>query len=143
MSKNKSKLVKAIAAKEKEYDLLWSQLEEARKRRIIRCENCGKVHIIGKTELKIKLYYVSPYGCTEGDYYNESEWGFFCMKCKTQNRLLFNDDEKEDLFHDRYKYAFKSIERLTKEDLRRQFAELGITHWINNFSLDRKSWEVW
>lgn len=67
-----------------------TNLGDVRKRRKIGC-SCGKKHAIGTLELLITHWYVSPYGCTDGDYWNEGEWQFVCPSSGARNRLMFDD----------------------------------------------------
>jgi len=64
---------------------------------IIKCEDnyvhgngCGKGTKIKNLILIQTHWYVSPYGCTGGDYWKRGECNFICPKCEHRNRLLDN-----------------------------------------------------
>jgi hypothetical protein len=69
-------------------------------------KGCGK-----RTRVRDLVYiqthwYIHPYGCTEGDYWNKGEGQFDCPKCGNRNRL-YNRPEVEAL-----RRFFVSIEKV-------------------------------
>ncbi len=52
---------------------------------------CGARFQIGSLTYIQAHYYVSPYGCAGGDYWNQKEGGFDCPKCGYRNRLYTYD----------------------------------------------------
>lgn len=42
-----------------------------------------------------KEYYVQPYSCTGGDYWDHAEYAFVCSKCGVINRLLTISHEND------------------------------------------------
>ena len=75
---------------ENELNLLKDQKLEKEKNKIIKCGACKKGSKIRNLEFINAHYYVPPYGCTGGDYWNtdDSNSGFICVKCNIRNRLL-------------------------------------------------------
>jgi len=67
-------------------------LEEVKKRAAIKCARCGVSHAIARQEYIQTYWYVRPYGCTEGDYWNDGEAQWECPDCKFLNRF---DDRKD------------------------------------------------
>lgn len=50
-------------------------------------KGCGALHPIGELTYIQTHWYVSPHGCTGGDYWNEGEGAFVCPSCGHRNRL--------------------------------------------------------
>lgn len=65
---------------------LHEQLKKAQERQTVKCAACQKRSKVGDWELFVKLYYVPPSGCMEGDYSRESELAIKCPKCEFYNR---------------------------------------------------------
>jgi hypothetical protein len=63
-------------------------------------------------------WYESPWGCTGGDTWHESEANFICPKCKARNRPCKYYDWKliEDDKFSLIKYKFKNLEKEHKKD---------------------------
>lgn len=111
--------LKRIEAKLADLDAQRRSLEAKRDaelgRTLVRCSSnnygkgCGK-----KTSIKNLVYirthwYVSPYGCTGGDYWNEGEGQFVCPKCNHRNRLTDAWGEKGREKLSKLQWQFKSI----------------------------------
>lgn len=47
----------------------------------VKCLNCGEVHDAGSVKLLDIQFYVTPYGCTGGDYWTHSEYTIKCEGC--------------------------------------------------------------
>lgn len=105
--------------------------------------SCGKKHRIKDLDLLVTHWYVQPYGCTDGDYWNEGEFQFVCPKTKVINRLLFDDYaipwnkrgqldlSAEETFKRLYRNLFK-----TKKDTYGGAPDLG-TCCQNNYYVDK------
>lgn len=50
-------------------------------------KGCGALHAIKDLTYIQTHWYVSPHGCTGGDYWNEGEGAFVCPSCNHRNRL--------------------------------------------------------
>jgi hypothetical protein len=50
-------------------------------------KGCGALHPIKDLTYIQTHWYVSPYGCTGGGYWNEGEGAFVCPTCGHRNRL--------------------------------------------------------
>jgi len=70
---------------------------------------CGKEYKINQVIFIQTLYYVRPYGCTGGGYYNDSEGQWLCPDCGAKNRLIFQNKHIAEL-----KAHFKS--RITERE---------------------------
>ena len=95
-----------------------------RSTRYVRCETnvanrgngCGRLSAIHTIEYIRTHWYVRPYSCTGGDYWNEGEGQFICPKCGYRNRLICSgvgekivmDDPKRSGLQE-LQYQFKSI----------------------------------
>lgn len=66
---------------------LRAELDEARRRKRIKCEKCGKGTQVSKLIYVQTRWYVAPYSCTGGDYWKDGEGQFMCPKCEHVNRL--------------------------------------------------------
>ncbi len=91
---------------------LRAEQAEALGRKFVTCttnvaykgDGCGKKSQIRNLVYIQTHYYVSPYSCSGGDYWNEGEGQFDCPKCGYRNRLY---DRPEIMDLDRY---FEGIE---------------------------------
>lgn len=69
-----------------------------KKRYYLKCETnvankgkgCGKLLAVHTIQYIQTHWYVSPYSCTGGDYWNEGEGDFICPKCSYRNRLRWS-----------------------------------------------------
>lgn len=105
---------KQIATKIVELNELCSQEKTLLERKKIRCPRCKTYHTISKTELYQEHYYVSPHGCTGGDYWNTDEIGFLCTKCDNFITDYHNPKIKE------LKHLFKNITNVHECESRRR-----------------------
>lgn len=78
-----------------EQDTLHDQLDEIKARKTLKCQKCGKRTQVKKLTLIQTHWYVRPYGCTGGDYWNEGEKQFDCPKCGFRNRDYFDKKIKK------------------------------------------------
>jgi hypothetical protein len=51
-------------------------------------KGCGAVHKIKDLTYIATHWYVRPYSCTGGDYWNEGEGNFICPSCNHRNRMF-------------------------------------------------------
>lgn len=118
---------------------------ERANRRILCC--CGKMHSIKSLDLIVTHFYISPHGCTGGDYWLEGEWNFVCPK-GVNNRLLFNDDsvdwKKRDTVDVAAEPTFKRLyRRLFKSSTDEHKAHSGRPNNINYYvDKNRKKFEL-
>lgn len=56
---------------------------------------CGKSFAIGSLTYIQSHFYVSPHGCTGGDYWSQGEGGFKCPKCGFRNR--FHEYDRKEI----------------------------------------------
>lgn len=89
---------------------------ERNKGTLIRCtsqiatgKGCGELHPISTLEYIQTHWYVSPHGCTGGDYWKESEGQWICPSCGHRNRL-YASPEIEDL-----KSSFASVVKVHED----------------------------
>lgn len=56
----------------------------------VKCASCNSRHKIKNLTFIQAHFYVRPFGCTGGDYWNscKSDSGYKCLKCGVRNRLL-------------------------------------------------------
>lgn len=69
-------------------------IEERNAAALVKCTSqiatgpgCGQLHTIGELEYIQTHYYVSPHGCTGGDYWLPGEGNWVCPTCGHRNRL--------------------------------------------------------
>ena len=55
-------------------------------------KGCGKKSQIGKLIYIATYWYIQPYSCSEGDYWQEGEGQFDCPHCGHRNRLYEQPD---------------------------------------------------
>jgi hypothetical protein len=56
----------------------------------IKCDGCGKVHDADSIKLLDIQFYVTPHGCTGGDYWEHKEYAVHCKGCG--HMLTIRDD---------------------------------------------------
>jgi hypothetical protein len=82
-----------IAAIDETRKKAQGELLEANRRSIIKCTancygvGCGKRLQVGKLTYIQTHWYVRPYSCNDGDYWNRGEGQFDCPNCGHRNRL--------------------------------------------------------
>lgn len=88
---------------------LLAELDASKRRTLVTCtrncygDGCGAKTQIGKLIYIQTRWHVPPSGCTEGDYWLDSEGQFDCPKCGHRNRLY----DRKDI--EALKYQFKGI----------------------------------
>ena len=111
LQKDKKDLLSQINFKENEI------IKEARKYEI-KCRSCRSFFALGDVELAVwKKYYVEPFGCTDGDYYNDSnDIRILCPKCDQEHRFTkYEPMRKEGYLSDihesyvKFSNVFKNI----------------------------------
>ena len=104
IDKKIAKAEKAVSRAEVSLQERMKALSALKESSIVECYSCD-AELTVKDLIYIQYYnYVKPYGCTEGDYWQEHEGSFYCPECGEENRL-YNRKEVADL----RKY-FKSID---------------------------------
>ena len=96
LEKRKQSLLKSLKTIEQEIATEQSKI-------VIACSSCGVQRPIGDVVYIQTHWYVRPYSCTGGDYWNEGEGNFKCLSCGFLNRLY---DREE---YQKLKYRFKEI----------------------------------
>jgi DNA-directed RNA polymerase subunit RPC12/RpoP len=76
-----------LAALGEEVVGLKTQLDKAMRRKRIECSACGARSVVSSLTYIQTHWYVEPYSCTGGDYWNEGEGQFDCPRCGHRNRL--------------------------------------------------------
>ena len=75
-----------------------SLLAEAKKLRLT-CVHCKEIGELGTWSFVQDHYYISPSGCTEGDYWNTSRTNLCFVACPACNKMnyIYNHPEREPL----------------------------------------------
>lgn len=107
---------------------LLKQLDEERADFTFPC-GCGVPHKIKECEALEVMYYISPRGCTDGDYWDFSELNITCPNTGNRNRILFRsipevpwdkrghyDCNPEQQFLRMYRHLFKSVTKCYDKD---------------------------
>lgn len=119
---------------------LQKKLDAQKSNRKISCANCNEKHKIKDIDLIDVQYYVEPYSCAGGGYWNHSEYNFICPSCKIRNRFLTHLDYKLQydyrmtcsplrMFFWENVGLFKSVDDVKDKNQYGQF--------VNNFFLDK------
>jgi hypothetical protein len=107
-----------VAELEQEMKALEKKRDELLGRTLVQCINsrygkgCGKKHRICNLVYIRTHWYVQPYGCTGGDYWNEGEGNFICPACQHRNTLVDWHGRDPVIGREKLsglKYQFKSI----------------------------------
>lgn len=69
-----------------------AELDELRARKLIACDRCGRRTRVSRLVYLQTHWYVTPHGCTGGDYWRPGEGQFDCPKCGARNRLYDRPD---------------------------------------------------
>jgi DNA-directed RNA polymerase subunit M/transcription elongation factor TFIIS len=107
---------------------LREQLELEKTKTLVKCVACKR-----HTQVRLLTYlqthwYVSPSGCTGGDYWNSGEGQFVCPKCDYTNRL-YTDTIREYDSEDYKAKKRKSNAPIQKIlDLKRYFGKVVDTY---------------
>ena len=135
---------------------ILEKIDEKNSRKKIKCavKSCGKLHSIKNLTLIQTHHYVSPHGCTEGDYWNAGEMQFVCPDTKVINRIMLDNDDvawedrgeygndPESQFGERYASLFKEVIEGYGSSYRKDDEELAtddVTNgrWVNNYYVDK------
>lgn len=84
---------------------LKKELNETIAQDYVVCRKCEMGSKLKETVYIQTHWYVRPYSCTGGDYWNSGEGQFLCPKCNTRNRLL-SDAAK---VYEKMAHCFKEI----------------------------------
>lgn len=83
---------------------------------LIKCGHCGKMSKLGSWVFIWGHWYVEPWGCTGGDYWNAdsvdnhcSTSYIRCSKCGEESRLYHYGEERRNFFMS-HKYLFREVE---------------------------------
>ena len=75
---------------------LYEELEETKGRRQVTCPNCKKRTPVNQATIIIPHYYVAPYSCTGGAYWDRmNEYQFYCEKCDSFHRAYTGSFDKD------------------------------------------------
>jgi len=79
----------------KDIDILNQEVDDLRRRKIIKCLHCKKGTQLSKAVVIRDHHYISPRGCSEGDYWMDSkEFRFVCFKCGELSRAYIGSMEQ-------------------------------------------------
>ncbi len=92
MSRSASTITKDLTKVYNRAATLMDELDDARKRKLIKCESCQRATKVSTLTYLQTHFYVQPHGCTGGDYWREGEGQFVCPKCNATNRLYDRPD---------------------------------------------------
>lgn len=133
---------------------ILKKIAERNKKKSIDCEGCSKSHQIQDLTLIQTHLYVSPRGCTEGDYWNEGEMQFICPETEIINRMLFNNHDvhweerkkyannSEEQFRRNYKPLFKEVREVYEESKFRTVDNTYVDKNRGKFGLVKKRDEL-
>ena len=143
-----SKLLERRAKLEAEIAKIDITLEKLKGNRTLLC-GCGQKHKIKDLTLLRDYWYVEPYSCSAGDYYNEGEKAFICLDDSTvRNRIFDNGWKYKVSYSNRDKLENDIIKQFMREYKNRfraiidvyddKYKEIGVTHFYNNEYLGTK-----
>lgn len=91
-----------------------------KKRKMITCTNCNHKTQISKASIVRDHHYITPHGCTEGDYWLFSkEYHYYCNKCDGWSRAyIMNWETIEERAKNPDYMKSLDIERQKKDDNR-------------------------
>lgn len=96
LEKKKQSLLKSLRNIEQKIEVEQSKI-------LIDCTSCHAQHAISDLVYIQTHWYVQPYSCTGGDYWNEGEGNFKCPSCGYVNRTYKREE------YEKLKYRFKEI----------------------------------
>lgn len=102
------KIEKQISSLDKQIKTLEDERNKKRRSVFWPCPNCGKKTRINKLGILTEQFYVSPSGCTDGDYWLEGDKPIhyiICPKCDKEVRLYQEDTEAYRIAKE-YRYYF-------------------------------------
>lgn len=106
---------------------LEDTLETKRGNRMILCASCKKKHRIKNLAAIQTHWYVEPYGCTGGAYWNEGELQFICPTTNVINRILFFND-RDTKYAEKFRYLYKHLFKFTAST----YSTPDNIKWVNN-----------
>ena len=83
-----------IEQAEKEIDALQNRIKELKGKFKYKCPNCKKMSMLKKTDSVQHHFYVEPYGCTGGDYWNTAGVSWTCPKCESKLRPSYGERDE-------------------------------------------------
>ncbi len=119
---------------------LLEEIDKRNKKRTIQCYSCNNHHEIGELAAIQTHWYVSPHGCTGGDYWLEGELQFICPETGIVNRLLFDNcdvpwEERRDYENDPAA-QFKRMYKKLFQGVIDSYDKKTPGEWINNHYVD-------
>jgi len=130
-----------LAALERREESLLADLAVQRGLLEIECASCGGRHAVKDLTAVQTHWYVSPHGCTGGDYWKEGEMQFVCPRTGVRNRLLF--DNHDVPWDERNKYdnnpelQFRRVFRPLFREVLEEHDDARSPPWVNNHYVDR------
>lgn len=83
---------KRIKALEKELELCKSSLVTAQGDEYFFCPHCTQRTKVSGTTIVREHFYISPHGCTGGDYWRFNHYLVVCEKCSAVNKVIADSD---------------------------------------------------
>jgi len=120
----------------KEEGKILDRIKNRNSKRKIQCSCCENFHEIHNLTAIQTHWYVTPSGCTEGDYWNEGEIQFLCPDSGVINRVMFDnyDLEKRKLYDP--EYQFKSIYKILFNEIKNEYRDKMPGERMNNYYVD-------
>jgi hypothetical protein len=114
-------------------------------KKMLPCVACNKKCLIANVTLYQTHWYVEPYSCNGGDYWNKGECQFVCHHCNVLNRLLYSQEydyskmmyvsKVNDIFESQYMEEFrKIIDTYDESDSPFKNNKWMNNYWINTLS---------
>ena len=98
----------------------------------IKCASCKKDNKISDLILYQTHWYVYPFSCYGGDYWNVGEGQVICSFCKVVNRLLFEDEDGQSVSKTETKF-YKEAKFKDKTNTYNNDDPSKLYKWANNF----------
>ncbi len=85
-----------IASAEAKLKRVQEELLHLKKRQTITCNSCKAKPKLDSIILQVIQYYVSPHGCTGGDYWTEGDSPEFNVTCECGAKTRYHDYDRTD-----------------------------------------------
>lgn len=136
MIRSEKEIFDRISEINKEVEELNIKLSKIRSNKSFRC-GCGKMHKIKDCSVIQAHEYVSPHGCSGGDYWREIEIQVICPETDNKNRFLFNnhdvDWDKRGYYDYNPQMQFKRIYLKLFKEIINDFGEDNRCYWNNSY----------
>ena len=129
-----TKARKALASLAKKQARLSAELRQLRASKRFECACCKTEHTISECVAIQTHYYISPRGCSEGDYWLPSEMQIICPITDAKNRVHFNSTYAVE-YSVRRDYAYSA-----DAQFQRIYGPL-FKAVIQDYAEDNRSWE--